>query len=252
MTSANGVHMVSLRLDLPSLLAAGFARRLPQRSADTGYLTHCVLAELFGDLAPKPFAILDDRGRHVSVLGYAGTEATSLHERAQAYASPTVYSACRWDQLASKPMPARWPTASAVGFEARVCPTVRMDEESPLHRKGAEVDAFLAKCWAAGNAPGAVDREATYRDWFQRHLERAGGARAVEVRLTRFVLQGLVRRTQGPERKSALCERPDATLAGTLEITDSDAFMSMLRRGVGRHRAFGFGMLLLRPIRGPC
>ena len=30
-------------------------------------------------------------------------------------------------------------------------------------------------------------------------------------------------------------------------MTDSEAFSALLRRGVGRHRAFGFGMLLLRP-----
>jgi CRISPR system Cascade subunit CasE len=42
-------------------------------------------------------------------------------------------------------------------------------------------------------------------------------------------------------------EKPDVTLRGRLSITDSAAFADLLRRGVGRHKAFGFGMLLLRP-----
>ena len=42
-------------------------------------------------------------------------------------------------------------------------------------------------------------------------------------------------------------ERPEVYLDGTLEITDSEAFNAMIARGLGRHRAFGFGMLLLRP-----
>ena len=41
---------------------------------------------------------------------------------------------------------------------------------------------------------------------------------------------------------------PDATLQGTLAVVDSGAFQALLARGVGRHRAFGFGMLLLRPF----
>jgi CRISPR system Cascade subunit CasE len=50
-------------------------------------------------------------------------------------------------------------------------------------------------------------------------------------------------------------EGPDAVLEGVLEVVDGEAFAALLRRGVGRHRAFGFGMLLLRPPRSgiaPC
>jgi CRISPR system Cascade subunit CasE len=34
---------------------------------------------------------------------------------------------------------------------------------------------------------------------------------------------------------------------GALEVTEPGTFASSLTRGIGRHRAFGFGMLLLRP-----
>jgi CRISPR system Cascade subunit CasE len=33
---------------------------------------------------------------------------------------------------------------------------------------------------------------------------------------------------------------------GVLEVTEPGTFASSLARGIGRHRAFGFGMLLLR------
>jgi CRISPR system Cascade subunit CasE len=36
-------------------------------------------------------------------------------------------------------------------------------------------------------------------------------------------------------------------LRGELTVADPDAFSALLARGVGRHRAFGYGMLLLRP-----
>ena len=42
---------------------------------------------------------------------------------------------------------------------------------------------------------------------------------------------------------------PDVVLKGRLQVDDSDAFTQLLRRGIGRHRAFGFGMVLLKPAR---
>jgi CRISPR system Cascade subunit CasE len=45
----------------------------------------------------------------------------------------------------------------------------------------------------------------------------------------------------------ARIERPNAVLEGHLMVRDPVAFRALLARGVGRHRAFGFGMLLLRP-----
>ncbi|MCY4060014.1 MAG: type I-E CRISPR-associated protein Cas6/Cse3/CasE [Gammaproteobacteria bacterium] len=34
---------------------------------------------------------------------------------------------------------------------------------------------------------------------------------------------------------------------GVLVVRESDAFAQLVRRGVGRHRAYGYGMMLLRP-----
>ncbi len=42
-------------------------------------------------------------------------------------------------------------------------------------------------------------------------------------------------------------ERPDVIFSGELIILRPEQFSDLLKRGVGRHRAFGFGMLLLRP-----
>ena len=44
-------------------------------------------------------------------------------------------------------------------------------------------------------------------------------------------------------------EGPDAVMRGNITVTDSDAFTRLLSHGIGRHRAYGYGMLLLRPTR---
>jgi CRISPR system Cascade subunit CasE len=36
--------------------------------------------------------------------------------------------------------------------------------------------------------------------------------------------------------------------SGQLQVNDGDAFARLVTSGIGRHRSFGFGMLLLRPV----
>ena len=112
----------------------------------------------------------------------------------------------------------------------------------------------LAETLAAWARFGVEGHFHARHPWFSYH-ERFGagaasvvGARLEEVRLVRFTQrERLFRQTQGAERKGARLERPDAVFRGTLVVEDAVGFRRLLERGVGRHRAFGFGMLLLRP-----
>ena len=67
-------------------------------------------------------------------------------------------------------------------------------------------------------------------------------------RLVRFRRSYVLRRdrsaTTSKVRKVA---GPDVVFRGELEIMDGDAFVALVVRGIGRHRAFGFGCLLLAP-----
>ena len=51
------------------------------------------------------------------------------------------------------------------------------------------------------------------------------------------------------QRGSKRLEGPDVTFHGELIVTDAVAFAKNLTAGVGRHTAYGYGMLLLRPAR---
>ena len=42
-------------------------------------------------------------------------------------------------------------------------------------------------------------------------------------------------------------EGPDVGFSGVLVVHDGEKFARLLSHGVGRHTAFGYGMLLLRP-----
>ena len=92
----------------------------------------------------------------------------------------------------------------------------------------------------------AIDREETYREWLAVELEKAG-ARLVEATLTSFQLGRQHRRTQSEKRAGARTSHPEASFEGVLEVTEPALFSDGLARGLGRHRAFGFGMMLLKP-----
>jgi CRISPR system Cascade subunit CasE len=261
------LHLVRLALDPARLFDFEQRLHLPRgAAADLGYLVHCQLGTLFGEDAPAPFALEDVKpgaaAQHIGVLGYSARDGAALRAHAQTFADPRAFEACDWATFASKPLPETFERGMRLGFATRVSPFVRTrtpGEGAPQldkdgKPKAREVDAFLAACWqataaAAGGARPPVDREQVYRDWLARELGREGASTLESARLVAFQRAPLTRRTQGAERRSHRLERPDARIEGTLTVTDPLAFRALLARGVGRHRAFGFGMLLLRPAR---
>lgn len=241
------LHLVRVELSAPGVYGRGKVSGLSAKERDDGYLLHCVLGDLFGDRSPRPFVHGElARGRStgarsLSVLAYCRSTADELHDAARQVADPEVYGLCRWDRLLAKPLPEVWPPGRRLGFALRACPVVRQRTQEGGVR---ELDAFLAEALPKPKAE-PVDRFRVYRDWLAGHFERRGGARLVGVELERFQRLRVVRRRQGGKRSSRAFDRPDATFRGELEVTDGAAFAELLERGVGRHKAFGFGMLLL-------
>ncbi len=241
------LYMVRAELDRARLFELARARRLPLRDVDLGYLIHCALRSVFGEHAPHPFSF-DDGRRALTVLGYTKHPSEVLLEHGRTFAEPLAWSICRKDGLATKPMPFSFPPGTRLGFAARICPVLRKAGQGEKHRKGAEVDVFLARCWEAGEG-NPIDREAVYRDWLEHRLTSNGAAKVVSASMVGFRRERVVRSTHanGDGPRVRHCERPDVHFRGTLEVGDPSSFHELLRRGIGRHRAFGFGMLLLRP-----
>jgi CRISPR system Cascade subunit CasE len=245
------LFMVRLRLETRSLFELARRRKIVLRDMDTGYAVHCYLKELFGVNAPAPFAVTPfvekaSAGRFLTVVGYTRTGKEELENYAQALSDPAVYEGCDWSRMASKPLPAKWPHGARFAFEVRACPTVRKGSEGPFHKKGAEVDVFISRCWEVSNPDVVVSREQVYGQWLSNQIDRIGGAKLRAFKLKAFERECLFRRDHLAERKFHRTEKPSAIFGGSLEVTDSALFTRLMQRGIGRHRAFGFGMLLLR------
>lgn len=254
--------MVQLRLD-PGHLARRH-RTLPPRHEDTGYEVHGLLAALFGEGRLQPFRVLANgagRGSRVTVLAYSRQDIESLRRIAQELATPADYAACDWDAVAVKEMPSPWAPGRRLGFEVRACPVARLASDrdvvgptggSERFRAGSEVDVWLQRNFLAptaaeesGGQPERLGREEVYVQWLTDRVAPAARIRA--ARLQAFRRVRLLRATHDQQRKLRISERPDVLLRGELEVTDPMAFANLLATGLGRHRAYGFGMLLLRP-----
>jgi CRISPR system Cascade subunit CasE len=250
------LHLIQLFPSSAALAQFGHARGLPD--GDSGYLLHRALRDAFGAAAPQPFRLLDVPNRPARILGYGSADAAALRA-AMALAEPDLDRVFPPERIDSKSLPERLDPGAMLAFEARLCPLVRT--KSPADRgRLRELDAFLHQALASPGTP--LIRETVYADWLRDKLAN-GGAELQSARMTAFALTPLVRRAHAsstgrtdardgaprrllsPGRKSA-SRRPDVTFRGTLRVLDPDRFHELLAKGVGRHRAFGFGMLLLR------
>jgi len=242
----SSLFMIQMWLDLRQLVELGRALHLPVQRVDDNYITHCALRELFGDHVPGPFSLENNSGRHLRILAYSSLSADDLQTTAQAFASPMVYQIPDWARAVSKPMPSAFPPGTLLGFELRACPVIRKSSSGKYHSAGAEVDAFLSRVWEVDDPKVVINREDVYRDWLADQLARSGAAILQSAQLKRFSLERMFRRDHNEHRQATPIKRPAATLTGDLKVTDGEKFFELLRRGIGRHRAFGFGMLKIR------
>ena len=212
----------------------------PRDNADDGYGWHALLTAAFGrDLAPKPFRIFARRGRPTQLLAYVQADAAALKARAIDFADPVVIAALGVESLASKPMP-DFDAGRRLGFSARLRPTVRTDRDGDRARS-RELDVFVAAKLAAD--PGqSLDKVGIYADWARNQIDEAA-AEVESLRIDGLESSDIVRRG----RPFARIPGHTVTVAGTLRVADAGRFAALLARGLGRHRAFGYGMVLLSP-----
>jgi CRISPR system Cascade subunit CasE len=253
MTLGPNLLMSRLEPDMARAARWGTSNGVVRPGTDDGYFWHALLKAVFGDLALRPFRVIEPERRRPYLLGYGAADKAALLTQAEAFASPDAVEAIGLSSLAVKTMPASFAVGTRLGFEVRVRPITRTTRNDPIN-PAREIDVFLA---AVHKAPPQekLDRGAVYSGWLARELEKGGAAvdlksvRLVAVRRSRLLRRGKAD-DKGHRPLLAIGTKgggPDLLMAGRLTVADPAAFSALLARGVGRHRAFGFGMLLLKP-----
>lgn len=238
----SGLTLIECHLDQTALLRFLRAQGIDntRHAPDLGYGVHAWLKAAFGELAPRPWRLLADGRRPPRVLAYSRHGQEALIEHMRQYAEPMAQAICPPESVAGKGMP-HWKAGRELGFEVLVCPVGRKA------RVGTEKDLFLM---AVEREPAKEhDRTTIYSDWLRGHMQGNGAVEVSRVWLEGFRRVQQLRKTQGPPgaRGAARLERPEALLNGALRILDPERFEWLLGTGIGRHRAFGYGMLLLKP-----
>lgn len=232
------LHLVRIPVHAPRLLRFAAEHGITQEDETLGYTLHAWFAALFGDQSPKPFRYFE---RKHEVLAYSSQDAANLLAHAQAFATPQAWAALDPDGVVSKPMPATWRQGQRLRLEALVCPVARKDNE--------EKDVYLRALDRLSEGETAPSRAEVYRQWFLRQLDGAVRVDALELLGMSARVRMLRRFRGGGANRLRVVERPQAFFAAEVSITDPQRFAALIARGIGRHRAFGFGMILLAPSR---
>ncbi len=210
----------------------------PTASApDAGYSWHALLTAAFGDMAPRPFV---DRHKLRSnfLLGY--TQAKPDQLQAKSNLDELGRAALALDRMKMTVMPEDWRAGQVLSFEVRCRPIVR----TRRFARSGKIDEMDAAVHAATDNREA-DREQVYVGWLAKELGRENACQLQQVQMTSFQRTRILRRNQGSERSPQLIEGPEAWMVGRLVIQEPSAFAALLARGLGRHRAFGFGCLIV-------
>ncbi|MET0743728.1 MAG: type I-E CRISPR-associated protein Cas6/Cse3/CasE [Microvirga sp.] len=238
------LHMIQMSPDMGSVVRWAHAQGLLARrgSDDFGYAWHAILTAAFGEKAPRPFHLVERPGRPAQILAYSQSAASVMQEHAALYADPAVVDALALPDIVSKPMPAEFDAGARFGFALRVRPVIRITTDGKIRER----DAYLAALAQVKDGE-TLDRGSVYTAWLAKKLA-AGGATLVHATIARSQINRVVRRDRSESvSKLHALMGPDVTFNGDLVVQDPYAFRSLLARGVGRHRSFGFGMVLLRP-----
>ena len=251
--------MVYLPIDWTAFCRwAGNRSLLRPGAFDEGYAMHVLLSAVFGKKVLQPYRVVRAaRASIASLYAYSAEDAEALGQVAQAVAPPDCLGVLGVADLATKIMPERFRSGQRLGFDVRVRPVRRLgrdlrdSQSGKLLRKGSELDAFRLELlhrspdgWRRADSVARrneVSRRSVYANWLAERLAAAASVDTAGCRLTDF------RRARAWRGKGRGSEGPDATLQGELVVRDPEEFARKLRCGVGRHRAYGYGMLIARP-----
>ncbi len=239
-TSTERLHLVAFAMERAKLTSFAAARGTIPPSGDLGYAFHQVLNETFGADAPRPFHFFDEFGGQLvaySPHGAGKLQEIALRQCQELKTWALASEALDLASMSARPLPESWTPEMCYRFSVRTRPVCRVarHQERGLPR---ESDVFLRAVASKPDNNKWIDKQEVYTAWFREQIPKAA-ASLKSVHISRLG------RTQVYRKGAPQLEGPDVTFSGVLQIGDPAAFQDCLKRGVGRHRAFGFGMILL-------
>ena len=223
------LHIIRAKVDFRALHEWMNEERVGDE--DTGM--HHVICSTLGELSPRTFRLMRPKeGHHGKLYAYTPACAEEIVETMEAAADPLSWRVIDASSVAGKPMPEEWKQGGRFGFNLRARPVSR---NRNADGKTVEMDCYQQE-------RDGSNRMVAYANWLQYIMKKRGGAGVALVSVTDYKNAAITRKSGG-QRVAG----PDVTFDGTLHVADPEAFGELLAAGVGRHKAYGYGMLLLKP-----
>lgn len=269
------LFMIKFNLDLEVLFH--WSARVSRIGNSVDYSVHAAMRQIFGSLGLQPFFI--DQKRSCVIAYTTATEEQFRSAWKDAYAREqhncvNVCEALKMDSASCMgKMPSAWREGDTFLFSVRCKPIMRVSvpvtKPSKKISKTLESDVWLHRTYQKWkkeypeeedqeNHPlneyrkaHIKERDPLYFKWLEDHFGDAAKLEYAEITRqlnTALVLRGNSEHTGAP-KKSTDRNSPDVTFEGRLRVMNSQKFAELLAHGIGRHKAFGFGMLLLRAER---
>ena len=253
MTTTSPVNLMMATID-PAALASWMSH---SNTRDRDNAIHRILTETLGKLAPKPHRAFfpNNPAQAATLYGYTRADAQDLRQQAQACATPLQTAVLPIQSIMTKPMPDNWREGESFGFDIRLRPILRirstpppplLSQQTPSRsRRYREVDAYLhhARLRRSNNLP-VLPPPDVYIQWLADLFRRQGGARLVEDSAQLRAL----RHTPTNHKTPGPITGPDIIVQGAITVADPKAFRDLIANGTGRHKTYGYGMLLIRAL----
>jgi len=242
-----------LKIHPARLAAIAREQNIAPADEDHGYTCHALLCGLFGkERVPKPWFFERQKMVLWAYVNHA------LSPDLSALADPLFHAAINWDASASKLMPT-FSTGQRLGFDLRACPIVRHGGRNGGNNdKATEQDYVLWRKRRDGLSADTMHYPSLYEEWLRERGWKNDGIAdiATDERDGKQHWHCGVIGWDKPMQSGANAWRghrpgrvrlPDVQFQGELIVRDPTRFPAFLAHGIGRHRAFGYGMLLLKP-----
>lgn len=239
------LHLCRLRVPiLPFFCWANSNKAMNLQTLDLGYASHALIASLPKACGIKVFSY-EEKSGFMEFLAYSQICLESF--------SMSKHSLGDLLEIQSTALPSLLRKGQKVTFRLQACPTIRQKclENRNKHR---ERDAFLVAVerYKKLGLPEAQvpSREEVYKEWLINKLSAMKDLYLSRVTIQQFHLPKLQRRDRSAQTKNHYgrsflkgIRYPIVTFEGELLIENEESFEILLRNGIGRHKAFGLGML---------
>ena len=232
------LYLMRAALDMVNL--ARYAAE--QRHSDPDRTAHCLVAESFGrNRMPKPFVIktrLSNGELKGTLLAYTLVDDRRAQERRRS--TPKVGAFGRDGSLDHRD---RWSAGPVVRRAVHTFRGANQADQAQLEprrrtRPNSEQDIYLESAEDSNRAE-------TYCQWLSELMRRQGGLLAMPdtMAMTQFAMRRVRR-----QNSSKWTNGPDATVTGAATVVNPERMQLALAGGIGRHKGYGYGMLLIRPV----